>query len=140
MILVDTNVVSETMRDAPDQRVTAWLHANAPESLFLSAVTAAELRSGVALMPLGKRQRVMEVKLELWIIPMFHDRVLAFDLYCTPAYADLLARLSRAGRPPSTNDALIAATALAHGLRVATRDTRPFRAAGISVIDPWLAD
>lgn len=90
-------------------------------------------------MPLGKRRDGLHQNLEKRLLPMFANRVLSFDLACTKAYAELLATSRAAGLAVETADALIAAIALAHGFTVATRDTRPFEAAGLNVINPWEA-
>ena len=136
MILLDTNVVSEPLRPAPDARVITWIDAQPLETLFLSAITVAELRAGVALLPAGKRRTGLQQNLEKRVLPLFAGRVLPFDLACTQAYAVLLARARTAGL--ATADGYIAAIAAANGFTVATRDTDPFEAAGIAVIDPWL--
>jgi predicted nucleic acid-binding protein len=139
MILLDTNVISEPQRREPHARVLAWLDAQALETLYLSAITVAELRAGIALMPVGKRRDSLHDNLEKRLLPMFANRVLSFDLACTKAYAELLAKSRAAGLAVETADALIAAVALANGFAVATRDTRPFEAAGVNVINPWQA-
>jgi len=139
MILLNTNLVSEPLRVAPDARVIAWIDAQPLETLFLSAITVAELRAGVALLPVGKRQAALHDSLETRVLPLFAGRVLPFDLACTPAYATLMARARAAGRAVATADACIAAIAAVNGLTVATRDTGPFEAAGVAVINPWLA-
>jgi len=137
MILLDTNVLLEPMRPAPATRVGAWLDAQALETLYLSAMTVAELRAGVALLPTGKRRTALHEQLERQVLPLFAGRVLPFDMACTQAYAELLARVRKAGQGIDTADALIAAVALANGLMVATRDTGPFLAAGLRLINPW---
>jgi hypothetical protein len=137
MILLDTNVVSEPLRQAPDGRVVAWIDAQPMETLFVSVVTVAELRAGVALLPAGKRRNSLDESLETRVLPLFAGRVLAMDLGCTQAYAALLAKARKAGLAIATADAYIAAIAAANGLAVATRDTRPFEAAGVQVINPW---
>ncbi len=137
MILLDTNVISEPQRRAPNQRVLDWLDAQALETLYLSAITVAELRAGIALLPPGKRQDSLNTYLEEHLLAMFANRVLDFDLSCTRAYAELLARSRAAGLTVQTADALIAAVALANGFHVASRDTKPFEAAGVKVINPW---
>ncbi|MEW6168143.1 MAG: type II toxin-antitoxin system VapC family toxin [Pseudomonadota bacterium] len=137
MILLDTNVVSEPLRPAPEARVIEWLDAQALETLYLSAMTVAELRAGVALLPAGKRRAKLHEYLEQRALPSFVGRVLPFDLACTSAYARVLAKARKAGTGIETADACIAATALANGFTVATRDTSPFRAAGLAVINPW---
>lgn len=139
MILLDTNVISETQRREPNARVLDWIDAQALETLYLSAITVAELRAGIALMPAGKRRASMHEVLEKRLLPMFANRVLSFDMACTKAYAELLAKSRAAGLAVETADAFIAAVALANGFTVATRDTSPFEAAGLDVINPWEA-
>jgi len=97
----------------------------------------AELRTGIALLPAGKRRTLLRENLETRILPLFIGRVLSFDLPCTQIYADLIARARRAGLTIATADGYIAAIALASRLPVATRDTGPFEAAGVSVLNPW---
>ncbi len=137
MILLDTNVISEPLRQAPESAVVTWIDAQPLETLYLSAITVAELRAGVALMPSGKRQSLLASSLEQQILPLFSGRVLAFDLACTAAYAELLAKTRAAGLALSAPDSFIAAIAASNGFAVATRDTSPFVAAGIRVINPW---
>lgn len=137
MILLDTNVISEPQRQSPDARVVDWIDAQALETLYLSAITVAELRAGIALMPAGKRRDGLHESLEKRLLPMFANRVLPFDMACTKAYAELLAKSRAAGLAVETADAFIAAVALANGFAVATRDTTPFEAAGLTVINPW---
>ena len=139
MILLDTNVISEPQRQVPNARVLDWIDAQALETLYLSAITVAELRAGIALMPAGKRRALLNDNLEKRLLPMFANRVLSFDMACTKAYAALLAKSRAAGLVVETADALIAAVALANGFTVATRDTSPFKAAGLNVINPWEA-
>lgn len=139
MILLDTNLVSEPLRAAPDAGVVAWIDAQALETLFLSAITVAELRAGAALLPAGKRRAALQESLEKRVLPLFAGRVLAFDLGCTQAYAALMAKARTSGLAIASADGYIAAIAAAHGLAVATRDTGPFEAAGVPVINPWQA-
>ena len=137
MIVVDTNVLSELWRVAPDPKVLAWMDAQVVETLFLSAITVAELRFGLAAMPQGRRRTIYQERLEREVLPAFSGRVLPFDLDASKAYAELMARARAAGLSIGNADGYIAATAAAQGLLVATRDTRPFLAAGLAVIDPW---
>lgn len=139
MILLDTNVVSEPLRQAPEARVVDWIDAQLLETLYLSAITVAELRAGVALLPAGKRRTGLHESLEKRVLPLFTGRVLPFDLGCTPAYAKLLTEARKAGLGIAAADGYIAAIAATHGFTVATRGTGPFEAAGASVINPWLA-
>jgi len=139
MILLDTNVISEPQRLKPNARVLEWIDAQALETLYLSAITVAELRAGIALLPAGKRRDSLHDNLEKRLLPMFANRVLSFDLACTKAYAELMAKSRAAGLALETADAFTAAIALANGFAVATRDTRPFETAGVDVINPWEA-
>lgn len=139
MILLDTNVISEPLRKAPEVRVVEWIDAQALETLYLSAITVAELRFGVAALPAGKRRNALRDSLETRVLPLFAGRVLAFDLAASQAYAELMARARTLGAAIGAADGYIAATAAANGMRVATRDTAPFQAAGVSVVNPWEA-
>ncbi|MGK8485582.1 PIN domain-containing protein [Nocardia asiatica] len=137
MIVLDTNVLSEPLRKAPNPRVVAWIDAQPLHTLYLSAITVAELRFGIAAMPEGRRRLVLCERLETRVLPLFAGRVLAFDLTASAAYAELMAAARAAGAAIGTADGYIAAIAGAAKMAVATRDTAPFRAAGVSVIDPW---
>jgi predicted nucleic acid-binding protein len=137
MILLDTNVVSEAMRLNPDQHVINWIDAQPLETLYLSSISVAELRAGVALLPPGKRRATLQEGLEREILPLFTGRVLSFDLPCTHQYAELLAKARKLGRALGTADALVAAVAGANAFSVATRDVLPFRGVGLNVINPW---
>jgi hypothetical protein len=139
MILVDTNVISEPWKPAPDPRVLAWIDAQTIDTLYLSAVTVAELRFGIAAMPAGKRRHTLHRRLEQDVLPLFAGRVLAFDLDASSAYAALMVGAKETGRAIGTADAYIVATAVAHKFMVATRDTTPFDAAGLRTINPWNA-
>lgn len=139
MILLDTNVISEPLRVAPDARVLDWIDAQPIETLYLSAITVAELRVGIARMPAGKNRDRLRERIETQVLPRFSARVLPFDLAATQPYADLMAKARVAGVVIGNVDGCIAAIALANGMAVATRDTAPFHAAGVSIIDPWRA-
>ena len=137
MILVDTNVVSEPLRRTPEPRVTDWIDAQPLETLHLSAITVAELRFGVLSLPAGRRRDMLDEDIEQRLLPLFAGRVLSFDLAASQAYAILMMQARRDGVAVSVSDGYIAATAMANGMMVATRDTKPFEAAGLRVIDPW---
>ena len=137
MILLDTNVISEPLRRAPEPHVINWLDAQGLETLYLSAITVAELRFGVANLPAGKRRDALETSLENQILPLFSGRVRPFDMDCTTAYAELMAKAKSAGLAIAAADGYIAAIAAANRFSVATRDVSPFQAAGVNVIDPW---
>ncbi|MCG5495031.1 type II toxin-antitoxin system VapC family toxin [Ectothiorhodospira variabilis] len=137
MIVLDTNVISELWRVEPDPNVLAWIDAQTVETLYLSVITVAELRYGLATMPEGRRRTIYQERLEHEVLPIFGDRVLPFDLAASQAYADLMARAG--GKAIGQADGYIAATAAAHGLMVATRDISPFDAAQLKTINPWEA-
>ena len=139
MILLDTNVVSEPLRKVADPRVAEWLDAQALETLYLSAITVAELRFGVLSLPVGRRRNQLRQDLERQVLPMFAGRILAFDLAASQDYAELMAKAQAVGRAISVSDGYIAATAAAHAMMVATRDTAPFETAGLKTVDPWSA-
>ena len=140
MIVLDTNVVSEPLRRSPDAIVVEWIDAQPLETLFLSVVTVAELRAGVAILPKGKRQSSLHENLETKVLPLFAGRVLPFDLASTRTYAEVIAAARRDGVAIATADGYIAAIASANRMQVATRDVRPFEAAGVGVINPWKRD
>lgn len=137
MILIDTNVISELWKVEPYPAVLAWIDAQAVETLYLSAITVAELRFGVATMPEGKRRSIYRDRLEREVLPAFSGRVLPFDLEASQAYAELMARAKSEGKAIGKADGYIAATAAARALTVATRDVAPFQATGLAVINPW---
>lgn len=139
MILLDTNVVSEAMKPAPDDTVRMWLDDQAAETLYLSSVTVAELLFGIGALPKGKRKDKLAGALD-GVMELFADRVLPFDVDAARRYADLAVKARVAGKGFPTPDGYIAAIAASKGFAVATRDTSAFDAAGIEVIDPWKAE
>ncbi|MDI9232893.1 type II toxin-antitoxin system VapC family toxin [Limnohabitans lacus] len=137
MILLDTNVISEPLKLSADAGVLSWIDAQSIDTLYLSAISLAELRFGIAALPSGKRKETLHLGLEQRILPLFADRILPFDASASQAYADILSTARTQGRAISTADGYIAATAKRHGFMVATRDASPFEAAGLTVINPW---
>ncbi|MBP0606003.1 MULTISPECIES: type II toxin-antitoxin system VapC family toxin [Burkholderia] len=137
MILVDTNVISEPLRREPSAAVIEWLDAQNVDTLFVAAISLAEIRFGVAVLPVGRRRDWLEQSIEQRVVPLFRGRILPFDDAASKAYASLRAKARGTGNAMASADGLIAATAAANGLIVATRDVAPFEAAGLRVIDPW---
>jgi predicted nucleic acid-binding protein len=137
MILLDTNVISEPLKLTGDASVLSWIDAQIIETLYLSAISLAELRFGMAVLPPGKRKDTLQSSFEQRILPLFAGRILPFDAAASEAYAMLRALAREDGKAIAAADGYIAATAKAHGLIVATRDTTPFEAAGLTVINPW---
>jgi len=136
MFLLDTNVISELWKPLPDSQVVVWVNAQTIETLHLSAITVAEMRFGLATMPEGKRRTIHMERLERKILPAFAGRILPFDLVTSQTYAGLMAKAKATGKAISKEDGYIAATAFTHGLTVATRDVSPFKAAGLTVLNP----
>ena len=137
MIILDTNIISELLRKTPDPKVEAWLAAQEGAEVHLSAVTEAELRLGVAVMPAGRRRSALASMMEDILQEDFRARILPFDSSAAVAYAAIAAERRAAGRPISQFDCQIAAIARAHDAAVATRNARDFEGCGIAVIDPW---
>ena len=138
MIVLDTNVVSEAMKPEPHAAVRAWLNAQAAETLYLSSVTLAELLFGIRALPAGKRQDMLAQALD-GLMGLFRDRVLPFDTDAARHYAELAVTAKVAGRGFPTPNGYICAIAVSRGFIVASRDTAPFEAARVTVINPWEA-
>lgn len=137
MILLDTNVLSELMRPAPDPAVERWLAAQPDASLFISAITEAELRYGAALLPSGKRRSALTAEIDGMLEEDFDGRILPFDRLAAQAFAAIAADRRQAGRPISQADAQIAAIARSRGASLATRNVPDFDGCGVEVINPW---
>ena len=136
MIALDTNVASELMNGEPNPRVSAWFQRQPWHTLYVPSVVMGELLHGVAILPEGKRKESLSQTVEEWL-QKFAGRILPLDGEAVRCYAALAAKARSAGQPLGQNDAYIAATAQARGFAVATRDVRPFQAAGLEVINPW---
>lgn len=137
MIILDTNVVSELMRASPQPEVTAWMDGHSISTLFTTAVTEAEVLSGIAFLPDGKRRRGLASAAEHLFGLLFKDRILPFDSSSARAYASIAAARRAAGRPISLADCQIAAIARSRGASVATRNTADFEGCGITIDNPW---
>jgi predicted nucleic acid-binding protein len=137
MIILDTNVVSELLRPAPAAQVERWLAAQDGAMVFFTSVGEAELRYGLAIMPVGRRHAALSKTIEAILEEDFRDRILNFDRAAALAYATIAAERRAVGRPISQFDCQIAAIARASAAAVATRNTGDFEGCGITVIDPW---
>ena len=137
MIVLDTNVVSELMRPRGEAHVIAWADEQPADRVYLTAVTTAELRYGVARMPDGRRKTDLADRLQRTIAEEFASRILSFDDNAAALYADIVMGRERRGLPISMADAQIAAICRHHGAGLATRNTKDFAHTGIDVIDPW---
>ena len=138
MIVLDTNVVSEAMKPDPHPAVRAWLNDQVAETLYLSSVTLAELLIGIGVLPAGKRKEMLAQAID-GLMGLFRDRVLPFDTDAARRYAELAVTAKVAGRGFPTPDGYIAAIAASRGFILASRDTAPYEAASLTVINPWKA-
>lgn len=138
MIVLDTNVVSEAMKPSPDPFVRSWLNDQAADKLYLSSVTLAELFFGIGLLPAGSRKNRLADTLTR-LMTLFNSRIRSFDIAAASHYGKLSVRTRLAGQGLPVADGYIAAIAAAQKFSVASRDTAPFIAAGIEVINPWQA-
>lgn len=138
--LLDTNVLSELMRGQPSAAVLDWFAQNAQSLMYTSTITQAEILTGVALLPSGQRRTALAAAAEQMFEQDFADHCLAFDAAAAKHYAILVAARTRQGQPVSTEDAQIAAIALAAGVTVATRNTKDFENIdGLVLANPWIA-
>jgi len=135
--LLDTNVVSEWVRQRPNASVVAWLARVDEDRVFLSVVTFAELRHGIELMPSGRRRDRLAAWLAEELPTRFEGRVLGIDRRVAEAWGVMMGRGQKAGSPIGTMDAFFAATAEVHRLMFVTRDIRGFTTTGIPVFNPW---
>ncbi|RVD51058.1 type II toxin-antitoxin system VapC family toxin, partial [Mesorhizobium sp. M7A.F.Ca.ET.027.03.2.1] len=138
-LLLDTNVLSEVTRPAPDARVLNWLDRLDEDRSFISVVSIAEIRRGVALMDEGRKREALAEWLARDLPQRFEQRVLPVDEPVALAWGDLMGLAKRSGRGLSSMDGLIAATAIAQELTLATRNTKDFEGFGIELFDPWTA-
>lgn len=138
MILLDTNVISELMRPAPDQNVVNWVSSLPKMSLFTTAITEAEILYGVSILTEGKRKsELLDAVLQIFNRDL-KGRVLPFDSNAASAYATIASMRKRIGKPISQFDAQIAAIAHSRGSAVATRNINDFHDCGIEVINPLI--
>lgn len=138
MFLLDTNLVSELLRPRPDPGVLAWVATQPPSSLYLSAVSLAELWQGVEAMPEGRRRNQLALALHALLEEVFAERVLPFEAAAALTLAQIVNERRRAGRPIAWADAQIAAIARERGLALVTRNVRDFEGCGLGLVNPWL--
>ncbi len=136
-VLLDTNIVSEIIKPTSEPRVARWLMGQPAGDIFLCAVTEAELRYGLALMPTGRRRDVLAADVQRMLSAVFAGRIWPFDSDAAAEYAVIAASRRSAGRPIAIPDAQIAAIAKSRGAALATRNLRDFEACGVEIINPW---
>ena len=137
MIILDTNVVSEPLKPAPAQAVLDWLDRQVPETLYLTAVSLAELLAGIEALPQGRRRLELEQAVTRQILPLFEGRILPFDAKAAEAFGKVRAGAQAVGNTIGFADGAIAAVAAAKGFVLATRNVRDFRGGGVELINPW---
>ena len=132
--LLDTNVVSEMMKHRPSPRVTAFLAR--PADLWLASLVVHELELGLQLTPPGRRRDRLRVDISR-LLGRYENRILPIDRASAEWAARFRANEVRSGRPPDLIDILIAGTARAHSLAIATRNVRDFEGMDIDIVNPW---
>lgn len=137
MFVLDTNVLSAMMSAEPVLRVARWVSGRPAELLFTAAICQAEILSGLAIMPEGRRRLDLEAAARAMFTEDFEGRVLPFDMAAAVAYADIFAIRRRAGRPTATLDLMIASVARTNGASVVTRNISDFEGCGVTVVNPW---
>lgn len=137
MYVLDTNVASELMLPSPSAVVATWIAAHNAQDMFLTAVTEAELRYGIAILESGRKKKALEVAMTRWLNVGFDRRILPFDTAAAKHYAEIASLRRGAGRPISEADCQIAAVTQSHSAILVTRNVRDFEETGTKFVDPW---
>ncbi|RYD96896.1 MAG: type II toxin-antitoxin system VapC family toxin [Sphingomonadales bacterium] len=135
--LLDTNVISEGAKLAPDHGVLDWLSSVDEQQLWLSVISLAELRYGVERLDAGRRKLALDQWLSDHLPARFGDRLLPADMGTADHWSRIVARSQSLGRPIGAMDAWLAATAVQHELTLITRNVADFQATGIRLFNPW---
>ncbi len=136
MILLDTCVVSESLRPNPSSRVLEWVDGLPEYQVYLPSVVIGELQKGVALLPAGKKRTA----LQLWLVQLrerFKNRILYFDEETAVTWGILIAHLGKSGRKIPVIDSMLAAIALRNAALLATRNLNHYEGTGVELINPW---
>jgi toxin FitB len=139
LLILDTNVVSELMRDLPDQTVITWLDSWDRKEVWTTAITIMELHHGIQALNPGRRRTALREALDRVSAEKIEDRIAAFDGAAAKVAAVIAAERRSAGRSGELRDTMIAGIILATGALLATRNTRHFDDLSITLIDPWSA-
>lgn len=137
MVILDTNIVAELMKESPAPAVVLWMNAQESSALFLTTITIGEIRYGLRVLPQGKRRLGLEQGFGRVLTEAFAGRVLAFDEEAAGHYGEVMGRRKEIGRPIIVLDGQIASIARARGFAVATRNVRDFVDCGVEVFNPF---
>lgn len=137
MIVLDTNVISALMRTQPEIPVVKWLDAQPAGSVWITAVTAMEIRFGLEVMPKGRRQRALIASFELMLKSFIEGRIVPFNAEAAVHAAALMAQRKRKGQPVEVRDTMIAGIVLANRATLATRNTQHFDDLPLKIVNPW---
>jgi predicted nucleic acid-binding protein len=137
MFLLDTNILSAMMSAEPAPQVAAWISGQPATLLFTTAISQAEILSGLSVMPAGRRRLGLEAAARAMFLEDFEGRVLPFDMVAAVIYAEIFETRRRAGRPTATIDLMIASVARSQDAAVVTRNVSDFDGCGVAVINPW---
>jgi predicted nucleic acid-binding protein len=137
MLLLDTNVMSVMISAQPDQTVSNWFLDQPSVQLATASVCQAEILSGIAILPNGRRRTDLDAAARAMFAVDFEGRILPFDSEAASAYAELFAVRRKAGRPSGTVDLMIAAIARVNGASVVTRNVADFEGLGLTIVNPW---
>jgi len=137
VIILDTNVLSESLKPVPSEKVLGWLAAQEPTSVFITAMTQAEVLYGIERLRAGRRRERLLAAVEKIFDDVLEGRILPFDGDAARAFARIAAGRQRLGQPISQFDAMIAAVARCHRATVATRNTSDFEQCGVRIVNPW---
>lgn len=135
-MILDTNVLSELVRPQPNANVLTWLRTQPSTHLATTTINVAEILAGIALLPEGSRRDDIQHRMQHGLHSL-NARTYGFDQAAAIAYGPIIAARQRLGRPLRGFDGLIAAIAVARGLRIATRNVDDFRDCGVVIVDPW---
>ena len=137
MLMLDTDMLSAMMSAEPVRQVADWILDQPSEALFTASVCQAEILSGIAILPNGRRRADLEEAVRAMFADDFRGRVLPFDTEAAAAYAEVFAARRRAGRPAGTIDLMLAAIARVRGASIVTRNVADFEGVGLTIINPW---
>ena len=140
MIILDTNVISELMREEPHKNVKEWVAAHKPTDLSLTTIAIAEIQKGLARLAKGKRRNTLENNFSIFVAEAFNDRIYSFDEEAAYIYGEIVEKREKEGFNTDAVDLMIGAIVKSHNASIATRNTKDFEGCGIKIINPWESD